>query len=88
MAVTAVSAAATAVVTVAVAVSTVATAFASATGRLTVAVEVSEAAETAACSGAIGSSACAASCVTDKYRTDARNSSTISRSFLMASLLL
>ena len=66
MVVTAVSAADTAFVTVAVAVSTVATADARASGRLTVAVEVSEGAETAACSGATGSSAYATACVTYK----------------------
>ena len=63
---TAVSATATAVLTVAVAPSTVATADARASGRLTVAVEVSEGAETAACSGATGSSAYAMDCVTYK----------------------
>lgn len=63
---TAVSATATAVLTVAVAPSTVATADARASGRLTVAVEVSEGAETAACSGVTGSSAYAIDCVTYK----------------------
>lgn len=63
---TAVSAIVTAVLTVAVAPSTVSTADARASGRLTVAVEVSEGAETAACSGAIGSSAYATDCVTYK----------------------
>jgi hypothetical protein len=48
---------------VAVAVSTVAIAEAKASGKLTVAVEVSEAAETDTCSGVTGSSAYATDCV-------------------------
>jgi nitrate reductase NapAB chaperone NapD len=63
---TAVSAAATAVVTVTVAVSTVDIAEAKASGKLIVAVEVSEAGEIATCSGVTGSSAYATACVTYK----------------------